>query len=87
MLIVPWRAAPVLAEIEKLTLSLPLPLEPDVIVIQDALLAARQGQLLLLLPALAATPTVPEAPLAAKFEVLSLVFSAFFLCVPPRLRG
>jgi hypothetical protein len=67
MVIVPWRPAPVFAAIVKFTLPLPLPPEPDVIAIHDALLVASQGQLLALLPGFAVTTTVPAPPPAEKF--------------------
>lgn len=41
---VPVRAGPVLAAIEKATVPLPLPLAPDVMVSQDALLVAVHAQ-------------------------------------------
>ena len=48
---------PVLAATEKVTVPLPVPLAPDVIVIQVALLVAVQGQ-----PLLAATLELPLPP-------------------------
>lgn len=58
---VPIRAGPVFAATLKVTLPLPVPVAPDVMVIQDALLAAVQPQ-----PAPAVTATLlPVAPLAS----------------------
>jgi hypothetical protein len=51
------RAAPVLAAALKLTVPFPVPFPPDVIVSQDALLAAVQAH-----PAPAVTLTLPVPP-------------------------
>jgi hypothetical protein len=51
---VPVRDPPLLADTLKPTVPLPLPDDPDVIVIQDALLTAVQGQ-----PPAEDTATVP----------------------------
>jgi hypothetical protein len=50
-----------------LAVPLPLPLEPEAIVIQAALLVAVQGQLL---PQV--TPTLPEPPEAPKLALVGL---------------
>ena len=54
---VPERAPPVLAAALYWTVPLPLPLPPDVMVSQDALLAAVQEH-----PPPAVTPTLPVPP-------------------------
>ena len=40
MVMVPWRSGPVFPGTEKMTVPLPLPLLPEVMVIQEALLTA-----------------------------------------------
>jgi hypothetical protein len=66
MVIVAWRAAPELDATLKLTVPFPLPLAPDVIMIQEALGVALQGQVLGLLPGFAVTETVPVPPPAGR---------------------
>src|SRR5258708_9684914 len=72
MVMVLWRAAPVLATTVKPRLPLPVLLAPDVMMIHDALLAPVHGQLLPLVPGLAVTPAVSEPPLPGKFSLIAL---------------
>jgi hypothetical protein len=63
MVSVPVRAAPVLAAMAKLTVPLPVPLAPDVIVIHAALLAAVQAH-----PVVVETATGVPAPPAIPMD-------------------
>jgi len=62
MVIVPVRCGPVLAATENCVTPLPLPLAPELIVIQLSLLAAVHAQ-----PAVVVMFTLPLPPLAATF--------------------
>jgi len=68
MVIVPVRCGPVLAAIENCVAPEPLPLAPEVMVIQAALLAAVHAQ-----PVAVVTLTVPDPPLAVKVWVAGLM--------------
>jgi hypothetical protein len=61
--IVPVRAAPVFAATPNATVPFPVPLEPDVTVIHDALLWADHAHVL----SVAVTPMVPVPPAAGRF--------------------
>ena len=64
----PVRAAPVLAAALKVTVPLPVPAAPAVIVTQAALLVAVHAQ-----PARDVTPVVPVPPAAGKFWLVGLI--------------
>jgi uncharacterized membrane protein len=66
--IVPVRAGPVLAAAEKLTVPLPVPVAPAVMVIQASLLVAVQAQ-----PAAAVTLVEPAPPAAAMVWLVGLM--------------
>jgi hypothetical protein len=66
--IVPVRAGPVLAATEKLTVPLPVPVAPAVMVIQASLLVAVQAQ-----PAAAVTLVEPAPPAAAMVWLAGLM--------------
>ncbi len=61
MVRLPVRGTPMLMETEKFVVPLPLPLTPEVMVIQESLLAAVQEQ-----PVAVVTATLPVPPLAVK---------------------
>jgi len=68
MVIVPVRCGPVFAATENCVVPLPLPLAPEVTVIQAALLAAVHAQ-----PVAVVTLTEPEPPLAVKVWLAGLM--------------
>jgi len=75
MVIVPWRAWPVLfTDTVNATLPLPAPLPSvgEVIVIHEALLIACHGHVLAFWPGSAVTPTESDPPFWLKFSLLEL---------------
>jgi hypothetical protein len=68
MVIVPVRVLPALVATEKLVEPLPVPLAPDVIVIQLSLLAAVQGQV-----EFTVTDTDPVPPVEVKLWLVGLI--------------
>ena len=66
--IVPARCGPALAATEKFTTPLPEPLAPELIVIQESLLAAVHAH-----PVVVVTLTLPVPPGAAKLWLVGLI--------------